>query len=168
MKITRVGAIVAAVATLFALTGCAAPAADKPAVIVSDAWIRAIPDLAVDGDMTGAFMVLTNTTTEDIFVTGGTDTSGITETPLETHEVVADASGEMVMQKAEGGILVPAGGSVQLMPGGFHIMYWNATKPIAVGDNVTFTLNLSDGSTIDVTAIAMTLDGGTERYVPAK
>lgn len=137
----------------------------EPAIVVRDAWIKAVPDLAVDGDMTGAFMVLENTTDEDIFVTGGTDNGGYTMMPLEAHEVVANDAGEMVMQPAEGGILIPAGDMVQLMPGGFHIMYMMMTKPIAVGDEVSFTLTLSNGETIDVTAVAMTLEGGQERYV---
>ncbi len=167
MKTHRMGAVAIFVAALAVLTGCTNPVTNsEPTVTVTDAWVRAVPDLA-EGDMTGVFMTIANSGTEDVYVTGGTDTTGLTETPLEAHEVVADASGEMVMQLAEGGILVPAGGSVQLMPGGFHIMYWNLTKPIAVGDTITLTLNLSDGTTIDVNAIAMTLDGGTEKYVPA-
>jgi copper(I)-binding protein len=40
-------------------------------------------------------------------------------------------------------------------------------KPIAVGDTITFTLNVSDGSTLELSAIAMTLEGGVEEYVPA-
>lgn len=159
------GVIAVAVIAWFVVTW-PIPASTEGAVVVRDAWVRALPDLAVDGDMTGVFMVLENTGTEDISVTGGTDTSGHTETPLEAHEVVKNDAGEMVMQLAEGGILVPAGGSVQLMPGGYHIMYWNISTPIAVGDEITFTLNLSNGETIDVTAVAMTLEAGQERYVP--
>jgi copper(I)-binding protein len=52
------------------------------------------------------------------------------------------------------------------MPGGYHIMYLMMMKPIAVGDTITFTLNVSDGSTLELSAIAMTLEGGVEEYVP--
>lgn len=163
----RIGFAAIAVAVVAALTGCAAPTTTpESALTVSDAWVRAVPDLS-EGDMTGVFMTVENSGDEDVYITGGTDTTGLTETPLEAHEVVADASGEMVMQKTEKGILVPAHGSVQLMPGGFHVMYWNLLAPIAVGDVITFTLDLSDGTTVDVDAIAMTLEGGTEKYVPS-
>lgn len=165
MKILRTGLSALIIATIAALAGCASDATSETNITVSDAWVRAVPELA-EGNMTGVFMTIENPSDTDVYITGGTDTTGLTETPLEAHEVVADDSGEMVMQMAEDGILVPAHGSVQLKPGGFHIMYWEMTSPIAVGDTITFTLNVSDGSTIDVSAIAMTLDGGTEKYVP--
>jgi copper(I)-binding protein len=165
----RIGFAAIAVAVVAALTGCAAPATTpdpvESALTITDVWVRAVPDLA-EGNMTGVFMTVENSSDEDLYLLGGTDTTGITETPLEAHEVVADDSGEMVMQLAEGGILVPAHGSVQLMPGGYHIMYWDLTKVINVGDTITLDLNVSDGSTIGVSAIAMTLEGGTEKYVP--
>ena len=163
----------AAVALIATLTGCAAPVDEhadhdhdhSSALTITDVWVKAVPELG-EMPMTGAFMVIENTSGEDLYITGGTDTSGVTETPLEAHEVVMDASGEMVMQVVDGGIKIPAGESVQLMPGGYHIMYLMMMKPIAVGDTITFTLNVSDGSTIDVSALAMTLEGGVEEYVP--
>ena len=158
--------VVAVAAIAWVTSGIGNGAPGENTLVVRDAWVKAIPDLAADGDMTGAFMVLENPTDEDIYVTGGTDGSGYTMMPLEAHEVVTNDAGEMVMQPAEGGILVPAGEMVQLMPGGFHIMYMGVTKPIAVGDEVTFTLTLDNGDTVEVTAVAMTLEGGTERYVP--
>ena len=168
MKTIRTSAVVVVIAALAVLTGCAAPAttASESALTITDVWVRAVPDLA-EGDMTGVFMTVENSGPEDVYLTGGTDTTGITETPLEAHEVVSNDAGEMVMQLAQSGILVPAGGSVQLMPGGYHIMYWNLTSPIKVGDTITMTLDVSDGTTIDISAIAMTLEGGTEKYVPA-
>ena len=164
-KLLAAGA--AAVALVATLTGCSAPqeATPESTLTITDVWVKAIPDLA-EGDMTGLFMTVENTGTEDVYLTGGTDTTGITETPLEAHEVVANDAGEMVMQLADGGILVPAGGSVQLMPGGYHIMYWDVTTPIVAGDTITLTLNVSDGTTIELSAIAMTLEGGVEKYVP--
>jgi copper(I)-binding protein len=125
---------VAAVALIATLTACAAPVDDHAghdhasALTVTDVWVKAVPDLG-EMPMTGAFMVIENTSDEDLYITGGTDSSGITEMPLEAHEVVMDDSGEMVMQVVDGGIKIPAGESVQLMPGGYHIMYLMMLKP---------------------------------------
>ena len=169
MKSVRIGMVGIALSAIAFLAGCTPAVTDdevtKVDLTVSDVWIKAVPDLAADGDMTGMFMTIENSGDEDLYVTGGEDLSGHTESLLEAHEVVADDSGQMVMQKAEGGILVPAHGKVQLMPGGFHIMFWNLTTPIAVGDSIDAKLKVSDGSTIDVTAVAMTIDNGTETYV---
>ena len=167
-----IAAGVAAAALVLGISGCASTADDHSGhdhhtstLTVTDVWVKAVPDLA-ESDMTGVFMTVENTGDEDVYLTGGTDTSGITEMALEAHEVVTNDAGEMVMQKTDGGILVPAGGSVQLMPGGYHIMYMMMMKPIAVGDTITFTLDVSDGTTLELSAIAMTLEGGVEEYVP--
>ncbi len=152
-------------AILVSLVGCAPAQTAVTAPVVTDAWIRAIPDTAVDGDMTGMFMTVENPTGEDIYLTGGTTDGTYTTVDLDAHEVVDDGTGNMVMQPAKGGILIPAHGSTQLMPGGFHIMFWKLTKPIPVGDVVHARLNFSNGTTVDIDAIAMTVEMGQEKYV---
>jgi copper(I)-binding protein len=105
--------------------------------------------------MTGVFMTLENPSEEDISLVGATNTTeGLTETPMEIHEVIMGDDGEMKMQMVEGGIVIPAGGSVELKPGGYHVMYWDLLKPIPVGSNVTLTLEFSNGTTLDVDAVA--------------
>jgi copper(I)-binding protein len=160
-----------ATGTLAALTGCAptdatADVTASSAPVVTDVWIRAIPDVAVDGNMTGLFMTVENPTDEDVYLVGGTTDGTFTLDPLDAHEVVEDDSGEMVMQDAEGGILIPAGSTTQLMPGGFHVMFWNLTQPIPVGTTVRATLNFSNGTSVDVEATAMTVEMGQEEYAP--
>lgn len=157
-----------ATSALVALSGCTPTSlsADPSAPVVSDVWIRAIEDTAVDGNMTGLFMTVENPTDEDIYLLGGTTDGTFTPDPLDAHEVVEDANGEMVMQDALGGILIPAGGSTQLMPGGYHIMFWNLTQPIPVGTDVHATLNFSNGTSVEVHATAMTVEMGQEKYVP--
>ena len=161
-------AALALVATgaLATLSGCSATPAEPQAVapVITDAWIRAIPDTAVDGDMTGMFMTVENTTDEDVYLVGGTTDGTYTDTALDAHEVV-EVDGEMVMQAAEGGILIPAHGTTQLMPGGFHVMFWNLKAPIPVGDDVHATINFSNGTSVEVHATAMTVEMGQEKYV---
>lgn len=160
-------AVIAAVA-IATLAGCAQPAVNGPATaapVITDAWVRAIPDVSVDGDMTGMFMTVENTSDEDVYLIGGTTDGTYTDVDLDAHEVVADANGEMVMQPAEGGILIPAHGTTQLMPGGYHVMFWKLKGPIAVGDDVHATINFSNGTSVDVHATAMTVEMGQEKYV---
>ncbi len=164
---TRVAAIavVASTAILASLTGCAGTPVDSTTPVVTDVWLRAIPDIEVDGDMTGMFMTVENTTDEDVYLIGGTTDGTYTSDALDAHEVV-EVDGEMVMQDAEGGILIPAHGTTQLMPGGYHIMFWNLTQNIPVGADVHATLNFSNGTSVEVHAAAMTVEMGQETYVP--
>ena len=86
---------------------------------------------------------------------------------VELHEVVMK-DGEMVMQPKEGGIPIPAGGSATLEPGGDHIMLMDVTEPIEPGDVVELDLELSDGSTLTMTAIAKEFSGADEDYSPSR
>lgn len=49
---------------------------------------------------------------------------------------------------------VPAGGSVQLKPGGYHIMLMELAKPIAAGDTVPVTLTFEQAGEVTVDAVA--------------
>jgi copper(I)-binding protein len=147
--------LVAIALAALALVGCA-PATPEPVTpTASDVWIKAIPELMDGMAMTGVFMTLENPSDEDIELVGATNTTeGLTETPMEIHEIVKGDDGEMKMQMVEGGIVIPAQGSVTLKPGGYHVMYWDLLKPIPVGSHVTLTLEFSNDTTLDVKAVA--------------
>jgi copper(I)-binding protein len=153
-----------------ALVGCAPAAPAEPDVVTptaSDVWIKAVPELMDGMAMTGVFMTLENPSSEDIELIGATNTTeGLSDTPLETHEVVKNDAGEMVMQETEGGIVIPAKGSVTLKPGGYHVMYWDLLKPIPVGSTVSLTLEFSNGTTLDVEAVAREIANANETYDP--
>ncbi|HSP52928.1 MAG TPA: copper chaperone PCu(A)C, partial [Cryobacterium sp.] len=80
------------------------------------------------------------------------------------HETVANDAGDMVMQEKPGGFVVPAGGSIELAPGGSHIMLMGLTGPLAAGDEATFTLTLDDGSSLEFSAPVKDYTGANETY----
>jgi copper(I)-binding protein len=47
---------------------------------------------------------------------------------------------------------IPAGGTVQLAPGGYHIMLIGLTKDLNVGDTVQVTLKFEKAGDVTVTA----------------
>ncbi|TFC41825.1 copper chaperone PCu(A)C [Cryobacterium sp. TMT2-10] len=168
MKITSTPTrlVVAAAALLLTLSGCAgtaetpAPAADTTpegsSLTMTDAWVK-----AADSGMSGAFGLLENSGAEDVTVTS----AGSPAAPmLELHETVANDAGDMIMQKKEDGFVIPAGGSIELAPGGNHIMFMGLAAPLAAGDDVTVTLNLSDGSSFVFTAPVKDYTGANETY----
>jgi copper(I)-binding protein len=154
---------VAGIVLALALGGCgdggSQPAAEQAsAVSVSDAWVK-----AADGGMTAAFAELTNDgPTAATLVAATTDVSST----VEIHQTTM-VDGAMAMAPADGGIVIPAGGSVTLEPGGYHIMLMDVVTPVEPGEKVALTLEFSDGSTADVTAIGKQFSGGNEEYTPS-
>ncbi|KQW04742.1 hypothetical protein ASC66_13495 [Leifsonia sp. Root4] len=155
---------VLAAAALIALTGCAtgaAPASDAQAtaaetVSVHNAWVK-----AADSGMSAAFAELENSGSEDVTVTAATSAAS---SDLQLHETVENEAGEMTMREKDGGFVIPAGESLSLEPGGNHIMLMGLANPIKAGDELSFTLTFSDGSTADFTAPAKDYSGANESY----
>lgn len=174
MTTTAKRAVALATLTLAALTlvGCA-PAASKPAETpvavvptASDVWIKAVPELMDGMGMTGLFGVFENSSDEDIAIMGGTADPALTLTKLDAHEVIHNDAGEMVMQETKGGIVIPAHGSVTLKPGGYHVMFMDLIKPIPAGSDVVATINFSNGTSLEVTAVAREIANAQESYDP--
>jgi copper(I)-binding protein len=60
-------------------------------------------------------------------------------------------SGEMVMQEVDS-IVIDAGGSVDLMPGGYHIMLMEIAAPLELGTKFDVTLTFAKAGKVTVTA----------------
>lgn len=133
-----------------------AEAADAAPLTVTDPWTK-----ATDGEMTGSFGVLENTTDEDVHVVAVT--SSLTDR-VELHEMVPDEDGQMLMRQSPDGFTVPAGGTLELAPGGSHVMLMGLTEPIRPGDEVSYTLETEDGDVIEVTTVARPFTGANESY----
>lgn len=124
-------------------------------VTFEDAVVRAMEK---DSDMTAIFGTLHNNTDKDINVVGFS--SSVKAKHYEIHEVV-----DGVMQEKEGGFDIPAGESLELAPGGFHFMLMGVTEPVMAGETATLTLELADGSTIELGDIPVrTIGAGDEDY----
>lgn len=155
------GLAAAAIAVL-ALVGCA-PATDEAVeqtqgdvVTITDPWVK-----SAEEGMSAAFGILVNNGPDDVTIVSATSDASPT---IELHETVENDNGEMVMQEKEGGFVIPAGGSYALEPGANHIMLMGLTAPLAAGDEATFTLTFSDGSTFTFTAPAKDYSGANENY----
>ena len=133
-----------------------APAA--AALTVVDGWAK-----AAESGMTSAFATLENHGASPVTVVSARSDAAAT---VELHRTVQDGSGGSSMQRADDGFTVPAGGSLELAPGGEHIMLMGLTGPIAPGDTVTIVLTLSDGGTVTVRALAKAYSGAGETYDP--
>jgi copper(I)-binding protein len=148
-------------AAALALTGCTANSQEmaKPEIEVTDVWIKS-SETSVTGGMTALFGTITNNTDQELVLVGGaTEVAGV----VEIHEM-AMSGGEMVMQAIEGGLVIPAGESATLEPGGNHMMLMDLKTDVVAGDEVVVTF---DFGTVDLTiesVVAKPTVGGDEDY----
>lgn len=147
------------------LTGCASGSVDgHDELHFSDGWVR-VSEYSdhVDG-MTGAFATIENHADHDVTLVGG---SAEIANMVEVHEVLM-LDGEMKMQAKEGGILIKAGESVTLEPGGLHVMLMGLKEAILEGDEVTLTLDFDGYEDQTFTWPAKASLSGDEKYEPKK
>ena len=136
-------------------TSASASSSAESGVTFEDAVVRAMKK---DSDMTAIFGTLHNDTDKDINVVGFS--SSVKAKHYEIHEVV-----DGVMQEKEGGFDIPAGESIELAPGGFHFMLMGVTEPVMAGETATLTLELADGSSVELGDIPVrTIGAGDEDY----
>jgi len=139
-----------AVAGLFSVFSSVAQAQDP--VQVGEPWVRA----TVAGQKaTGAFMTL-KTNADWRLIAADSSIAGVTQ----VHQM-SMKGGVMRMSEVEGGLALPAGETVTLKPGGYHIMLMDLKQPVQAGDAVdlTLTLRATDGRqhTVSVQAPAVSL-----------
>lgn len=154
LKIKSALAVIVTVITLSFTSACTPAAVGQ--ITIRDAWVRASEYSAEAGGMTGIFAEITNTTSEDVTLLGGATSAAMM---VETHEV-ADGT----MQMKQGGIVIKAGETVTLEPGGLHIMLMNLSAPIVAGDVIDFTFKFDSAPEQTFTLTAKTSAGGDETY----
>jgi copper(I)-binding protein len=134
---------------LIGLAATAASAASSPAsaqVEVKSAWVRG----TVGGQKTsGAYMELTSA--KDAALVGvETSAAGIAE----VHEMRMDKN--VMRMRAVPTLDLPAGKTVELKPGGYHVMLVDLTGPLKKGDRVPLRLRIQNKdksvTTVEVTA----------------
>ena len=126
------------------------------ALQIEDQWVK-----AAESGMTAAFGVITNPTNKPIRVVGARSPrfAGV----VQLHEV-AMQGGKMQMKEKSGGFVIPAGGSVELKPGGDHLMLMKMRQPVTAGEMVPMLLITSDGGQLRFTAMGRVFAGANEEY----
>lgn len=124
-----------------ALCACYMPAFASPvsSVMVSDCWIRMLPGSLPSG---GYFSVM-NMSGKPVDLTSvATPAFGMAM----LHQTQSNGSiSKMVMV---GKATVPANGTLQFAPGGYHVMLEKPTQQVKVGTSIPLTFSFSDGEKI--------------------
>ena len=119
-------------------------AAAQPDIQIEDAWVREAPPSA---RMLAAYMTLKNPADQDQVLVE-VQSPAFSHVMLHRSEVI-DGVARMIHLDE---VVIPAGGSVQLEPGGLHLMMPAPETRLSAGDRVPLVLLFADGNQIEVQA----------------
>lgn len=133
--------------TVFILTSCfSGNEEQKENIVVTEAKVREVPD---GSNVTAGYMkIKNNTKAEDIFLNASCDFSEKTQ----IHETYVDENEIAGMRMVEN-IVVPAGESFKLVPGGYHLMLMGIEEKFNEKEKVLCTLNFKNNGKIKVEAL---------------
>ena len=120
-------------------------AAQKPSGMrVEQVWSRATPNGASVG---AGYLRITNTgSSPDRLISGATDIAN----RIEVHEMAMD-NGVMKMRALTNGLTLAPGQSVDLKPGGYHLMLMGLKQPLKEGASFSGTLKFEKAGDVPVT-----------------
>ena len=105
-------------------------------------WARAmLPNQPV----AGGFLSVTNKGADDRLIS----VSSKRAARIELHEMLMKDN-VMEMREVAGGILVPAGSTLELAPGGLHLMFFDIAEPFKDGETVPVTLTFEKAGIVEL------------------
>lgn len=123
---------------------------------IAEGWARAMLPGQPAG---GAYVTIANKGAEpDRLVGANSPAAGKVE--VHTMAVVNDV---MTMRPVEGGLEVPAGGKLEMKPGGFHLMFMQVSQPFRDGGQVPVTLEFEKAGKVEI-VLPVTAKGAPEDH----
>lgn len=112
-------------------------------LVIDHPWAKAtLPNQPV----AGGFLTITNNGAEpDRLVAGTAGFAG----EVQVHEMAME-NDVMKMRQLEEGLEIPAGATVELKPGGYHIMFMQLAEPLKEGEMRKATLTFEKAGSIEV------------------
>ena len=94
----------------------------------------------------GAFLTISNMGSEDDVLVAVSST--VSERG-EVHEMKMDGD-TMKMREMADGLVIPAGETVELKPGGYHLMFMQLNEPLVEGEMVEATLEFQSAGSVTI------------------
>jgi len=121
--------------------GAFAQNAKVGSVQIENAYTRAtVPGQQV----AGGFMKIENKGAADQLISASSPVSG----EVQLHEMAMEGNVMRMRQVKE--VVVPAGGTVELKPGGLHLMFINIKAPLTAGETVPVKLKFAKAGEVEV------------------
>jgi len=132
-------------------------------IVVSNAWVRPVlvetsgqePMAGMESmdstdSVTGAYLVIENRgSAADRLLSITSDAA----TTVEIHETQIDDSGVARMRPQPDGIEIPARSTVEVRPGGYHLMLTGIKQTLELGQTIDLSLTFASGATFEVSAV---------------
>ena len=112
-------------------------------IAIGNPWTRATPKGAT---VAGAYMSISNKGSAPDRLVGG---SAAVAGRFEVHSMVME-QGVAKMRPVEGGLEIKPGETVELKPGGFHVMLTGLKQPLQKGQKVKGTLEFEKAGKVDI------------------
>jgi len=108
----------------------------------------------------GGFMKIENKGGVDQLISASSPVAG----EVQLHEMAME--GNVMKMRQVKDITVPAGGAVELKPGGLHLMFMNIKAPLAAGETVPVKLKFAKAGEVEVKmpVNAMGQQGGAMKH----
>lgn len=113
------------------------------ALSIQQPWSR---ETAVGQAVGGGFLTIANSSARDDRLLSGTSPVAA---EVQLHTMTLDG-GVMRMRQVTDGIAVPAKGSVELKPGGYHIMFMGLKRQLRQGERFPVTLRFQRAGSVAV------------------
>ena len=111
------------------------------AIKIEDAYTRAtVPGQQV----AGGFMKIENKGVADQLISASSPVAA----EVQLHEMAMD--GNVMKMRQVKDISVPAGGAVELKPGGLHLMFMNIKAPLTAGETIPVKLKFAKAGEVEV------------------
>jgi periplasmic copper chaperone A len=122
----------------------ACQSASGPAIQVEEAWGRSSP---MDASLGAIYMKILNTGDQnDTLLSASSAACGV----IELHETLMEGDIMKMRPVGEGGIPIPAKGTVELKTGGLHIMCIDKQQDFSTGAKIPLTLQFEVSGVIDL------------------
>lgn len=139
--------------TLFLLASLCANAQGQ--ITVQEAWSRATPPGA---KIAAGYLVIRNAGGADRLVSASSPAAERVETHVTLRE------GDISRMREVKGYDVPAGGTLELKPGGAHLMLVNIKAPFKEGETVPLTLKFEKAGEVKTELKVRPLTGGAQQH----
>ncbi|QWE03899.1 copper chaperone PCu(A)C [Polynucleobacter sp. JS-JIR-II-50] len=125
------------------------------AIKIEDAYTRAtVPGQQV----AGGFMKIENKGAADQLVSASSPVAG----EVQLHEMAME--GNVMKMRQVKNIAVPAGGAIELKPGGLHLMFINIKAPLAAGETVPVKLKFAKAGDVEVKMPVNAMGAGVMKH----